>query len=217
MSLADAFPILWLELYAAGGGPIPVELFHRLVREAVNTQCGCVVDDLAGDAEGRLWRRDVTALLDALELLGAVELGELLDTDEHDRLVELSGREDPDPTIVSLTPMGVWAVHEMLVDQGLHAPLPGELADEDIEYVCVRMTDVRAAVAEAELDAWVAARTRSEAADEIARFLARTDDPVHRDLALHALARTGATGLATAKRLRGTPQDRRSDDELQLS
>ncbi|WP_344417094.1 hypothetical protein [Pseudonocardia ailaonensis] len=218
MSLADAFPILWLELYAAGGGPIPVELFHRLVREAVNDSCGCVVDDLAGDAEGRLWRRDVTALLDALELLGAVELGELLDTDELDGLVELSGREDPDPTIVSLTPMGLWAVHEMLIDQGLHAPLPGELADEDIEYVCVRMSDVRPAVAEAELDAWVAARASRDAARELTRFLARTDDPLHRDLALHALARTGSRGLAEAKRLRSVtdPADPR-DDELLLS
>ncbi|MCE3551859.1 hypothetical protein LWC33_10365 [Pseudonocardia sp. RS11V-5] len=227
MSLADAFPILWLELYAAGGGPVPVELFHRLVREAVNEECGCVVDDLAGDAEQRLWRRDVTALLDALELLGAVELGELLDAEDLDGLVELAGRDDPDPTIVSLTPMGLWAVHETLIDQGLHAPLPGELADEDLEYVCVRMSEVRSAVAEAELDAWVAARTPAEAAREIGRFLARTDDPVHRDLALHALARTGPAGLAEAKRLRGGsgdrydghPDDRPDDraDELQPS
>jgi hypothetical protein len=223
MSLADAFPILWLELYAAGGGPIPVELFHRLVREAVNGECGCVVDDLAGDAEQRLWRRDVTALLDALELLGAVELGELLDAEELDGLAELAGRDDPDPTIVSLTPMGLWAVHETLIDQGLHAPLPGELADEDLEYVCVRMSEVRSAVAEAELDAWVAARTPGDAAREIGRFLARTDDPVHRDLALHALARTGPAGLAQAKRLRGGPGGDRYDrpdelsDELQPS
>ncbi|MFC5947261.1 hypothetical protein ACFQH9_03090 [Pseudonocardia lutea] len=212
MSLSDAFPILWLELYAAGGGPIPVELFHRLVREAVNEECGCVVDDLAGDAEQRLWRRDVTALLDALELLGAVELGELLDAEELDGLVELAGRDDPDPTIVSLTPMGLWAVHETLIDQGLHAPLPGELADEDLEYVCVRMSEVRSAVAEAELDAWVAARTPAEATREIERFLARTDDPVHRDLALHALARTGPAGLAEAKRLRGERDRDRYDD-----
>ena len=207
MSLADAFPILWLELYAAGGGPVPVELFHRLVREAVNTECGCVVDDLAGDVEQRLWRRDVTALLDALELLGAVELGETLDSDELDDLVDLAGRDDPDPTLVSLTPMGLWAVHETLVDQGLHAPLPGELADEDIEYVCVRMSTVRAAVAEAELGAWVAAREAPVAARELTRFLARTDDPVHRRLALHALARTGSVGLTAAKRLRARGGD----------
>ena len=66
--------MLMLDLYAAGGDPIPVELFHRRVRDAVNARFGCVVDDLAGDVEQRLWRRDVTAVVDALELLGAVHL-----------------------------------------------------------------------------------------------------------------------------------------------
>ena len=32
---------------------------------------------------------------------------------------------------------------EMLVDQGVPAPLVGELADEDVEYVCVRLAGAR--------------------------------------------------------------------------
>ena len=76
MSLGEAYPMLLTLLYAAGGDPIPLERFHRCVREAVNARMGCVVDDLTGDVEQRLWRRDVTALLDALELLGAVHLEE---------------------------------------------------------------------------------------------------------------------------------------------
>lgn len=202
MSLADALPILWLELYTAGGGPIPVEQFHRLVRQAVNAECGCVVDDLAGDVEQRLWRRDVTTMLDALETLGAVELGELFDSAELDGLVDIAGRDDPDPTLVTLTPMGLWAVREALVEQGLHAPLAGELADEDIEYVCVRMSGAPAAVAEAEIEAWVGARGPLRAVDELTRFLRRADDPAHRDLALRALALTGAQGSA---RVPGAP------------
>ncbi|MHA6793631.1 hypothetical protein ACVGVM_08965 [Pseudonocardia bannensis] len=198
MSLGDAFPMLWLNLYSAAGGPVPVELFHRLVREAVNEQFGCVVDDLAGDVEQRLWRRDVTALLDALELLGAVELEESFD---HAHLAELAERDDPDPTVVSLTPIGLWACHQMLTEQGVHAPLVGELADEDIEYVCVRMAAVRAEVAEAELAAWVAARDSRTAAHELSRFLRRTDEPKHRDLALSALARTGEGGREVTRRL----------------
>jgi hypothetical protein len=73
--------------------------------------------------------------------------------------------------------------------------------------VCVRMSTVRAAVAEAELGAWVAAREAPVAARELTRFLARTDDPVHRRLALHALARTGSVGLTAAKRLRARGGD----------
>ncbi|MDT7579560.1 MAG: hypothetical protein QOK35_824, partial [Pseudonocardiales bacterium] len=119
MSLGEALPILLFELYAAAGDPIPLELFHRLVRDAVNERFGCVVDDLAGDVEQRLWRRDVTALVDALELLGAVTLGE---SHEHDTLTVLAGRDDPDPTLVALTPIGLWAVREMLLEQGVPAP-----------------------------------------------------------------------------------------------
>jgi hypothetical protein len=186
MSLTEALPLLLFELYAAGGAPIPVELFHGLVRGAVNERFGCVVDDLAGDVEQRLWRRDVTALLDALELLGAVGLGE---SQEHDALSELAGRDDPDPTLVALTPIGLWAVREVLLAEGVPAPLVGELAGEDLEYVCVRLAGVRPEVAQAELTAWVGARSVRAAADELGRLLRRTDDPAHRALALFALRR----------------------------
>ena len=193
MTLGEALPICCSTSYAAGGDPIPVERFHRRVREAVNARMGCIVDDLAGDVEQRLWRRDVTALLDALELLGAVHLEESHADDDVDHrvLVELAGRDDPDPTLVGLTPIGLWGVREMLVEQGVHAPLVGELADEDIEYVCVRLAGARREVAEAELTAWVAARSPRAAADELARLLRRTDEPTHRELALYALRRNG--------------------------
>lgn len=190
MSLGEAFPMLLRQLYTAGGEPIPVERFHRFVRDRINERMGCVVDDLAGDVEQRLWRRDVTALLDALELLGAVHLEET--HDGYDELVQLAGRDDPDPTLVALTPLGMWAVQEMLTEQGVHAPLVGELAGEDIEFVCVRVAPLRRDVADAELTAWVRARSGRVAAHEVMRYLQRVEDPRHRELALLALACTGA-------------------------
>ncbi|MEJ3656377.1 hypothetical protein WEH80_25745 [Actinomycetes bacterium KLBMP 9759] len=205
MSLGEAFPMLLQQLYAAGGEPMPVEKFHRLVRDTVNERMGCVVDDLAGDIEHRLWRRDVTALLDALELLGAVHLEESLDGEDLVELIELAGRDDPDPTLVALTPIGIWAVREMLTEQGVHAPLVGELADEDIEFVCVRMSKVRPEVAEAELAMWVEARPRRLAAQEILRYLQRAEDPAHRGLALFALARAGVPGREVARQRRERP------------
>ncbi|GAA3042188.1 hypothetical protein GCM10010464_02610 [Pseudonocardia yunnanensis] len=204
MSLGEAFPILLFQLYSAGGDPIPVELFHRVVRDTVNERMGCVVDDLAGDVEHRLWRRDVTALLDALELLGAVHLSESLDGENQDELIQLAGRDDPDPTLVSLTPIGLWAVQEMLTDQGVHAPIVGEMADEDIEYVCVRCTGLRPEVVDAELTAWVRARSGRAAAQEIMRYLQRVEEPAHRELALFALSRAGVPGRE-AVRWRGRP------------
>ncbi len=90
-----------------------------------------------------------------------------------------------------LTPIGLWAVREMLVESGVHAPLVGELADEDIEYVCMRCAGMRRDVAEAELTAWVAARPRRAAAADVLRYLQRVEDAGHRELALYALAQTG--------------------------
>ncbi len=127
-------------------------------------------------------------MLDALELLGAVHLTE---SHDHQMLTELAGRDDPDPTLVALTPIGLWGVREMLLEQGAPAPLVGELAGEDVEYVCVRLAGARREVAEAELTAWVAARSPRAAADELARLLRRTDEPTHRELALYALRRNG--------------------------
>lgn len=202
MSMSQAFPMLWVALYSAGGGAVPLEHFHRQVREAVNDEAGCVVDDLAGDVEQRLWRRDVTALLDACELLGAIELTEALDPDELDELSRVAQREDPDPTTVALTPMGLWAVHEYLLEQGVHVPAPGELADEDVEYVCVRMTGVRSDVAEAELATWARSRGQAEAVPELDRFLRRCEVPAHRALALHALSVCGPAGRTAAARHR---------------
>ena len=127
-------------------------------------------------------------MLDALELLGAVHLTE---SHDHEMLTELAGRDDPDPTLVALTSIGLWGVREMLLEQGVPAPLVGELAGEDVEYVCVRLAGARREVAEAELTAWVAARSARAAADELARLLRRTDEPAHRALALYALRRNG--------------------------
>jgi hypothetical protein len=154
-----------------------------------------------------MWRRDVTALLDALELLGAVHLEESLDGDDHAELVELAGRDDPDPTLVSLTPLGLWAVHEMLTEAGEHAPLVGELAGEDIEYVIVECTRMRTVVAHAELAAWVEQRGRRAAAHEVLRYLQRAEVPAHRELALYALSRTGTPAREAARR-RHSPQIR---------
>ena len=38
---------------------------------------------------------------------------------EHEELTELAGRDDPDPTLVALTPIGLWAVRELLLEQGV--------------------------------------------------------------------------------------------------
>ena len=72
-----------------------------------------------------------------------------------------------------------------------------------IEYVCVRCAGVRREVAEAELAAWVGARPGRAAAHEVLHYLQRVEDPAHRELALHALAQTGAAPATARARGRG--------------
>jgi hypothetical protein len=133
---------------------------------------------------------------------------------EHDELTALAGRDDPDPTLVALTPIGLWAVRELLLEQGVPAPLVGELVHEDMEYVCVRLAGVRPEVAEAELAAWVAARSPRGAADELARLLRRTDNPAHRALALQALRRNGERRTGELRSSERTAHERGDHDRL---
>jgi hypothetical protein len=147
---------------------------------------GCVVDDLAGDAEHRLWRRDVTAVLDALELLGAVHLGERASTGTA--TTTTGSPSWPGATtrthLVSLTPIGLWAVREMLVEQGVHAPLVGELADEEIEYVCVRASRLRREVARGRAGRLGGGPPPARRGQEVLRYLQRAEDEEHRGLAV---------------------------------
>jgi hypothetical protein len=62
------------------------------------------------------------------------------------------------------------------------------------------MAAARPAVADAELAAWVDARPARVAAQELMRFLARTEEPRHRELALRALARAGASAPELPRR-----------------
>ena len=149
-------------LYAAGGDPIPVERFHRGVREAVNARMGCIVDDLAGDVEQRLWRRDVTALLDALELLGAVHLEESHADDDvaHRELVALAAATTRTRRSWGSPRSGCGRCARCSWSPACTRRSWASSPTEDIEYVCVRCVGMRREVAEAELAAWVACPLR---------------------------------------------------------
>ena len=109
-ALGEALPMLMLDALRRRRGSDPGRAVPPPGARRGQRAVGCVVDDLAGDVEQRLWRRDVTAVVDALELLGAVHLSESHDDDDAmTELVELAGRDDPDPTLVALTPIGLWA------------------------------------------------------------------------------------------------------------
>ena len=86
----------------------------------------------------------------------------------------------------------------------MHAPLVGELADEDIEYVCVRLAGMRREVAEAELTAvGRSPQPATRGRHDVLRYLQRGRGPAHRDLALYALRPTGTGAEPCTRRARG--------------
>ncbi|MGQ0839616.1 hypothetical protein [Actinokineospora sp.] len=201
--VADVFPAvvssLWLTLYTSGGAPVPVELLAEIHREVM---AGRVEDGPVTEARELRWRRDLTRVIEVLESLGAFDSGMTDDPVARERLSELSGNDEPDMTLVWLTPLGMWGVREILLTHGIAAPAADELAGEPIDAVGAALLTAPPELAEVGLAAWVEARDPGVASVELAEFCARAPSPSLRLLALTGLARTGDPGVAEAHRLR---------------
>jgi hypothetical protein len=197
--LPEVAPALWLSLYTAGGTPVPVELLVEITRDALvePMPLGLVVD-----AREMFWRRDLAAVLDAMRLAGAVELTTSTDPPERDKLIELSGDDEPDLTFVRLTPLGLWGVRNALREQGFDAPLTEDLAGEPAGVMCDALEYASPEVTEAALAAWIAARGEDKAAAELAAFCTDAPSASARLMAMNGLAHTGTAGVTQAQRLR---------------
>ena len=145
---------------------------------------GCVVDDLAGDVEQRLWRRDVTALLDALELLGAVHLEESHADDDvaHRAARRAGGPRGPGSDARRAHPdRAVGGARDARRVRRARAARGRARRRRTSSTSACAVSRMRREVAEAELTAWVAARPRRAAAHEVLHYLQRAEDPAHRD------------------------------------
>jgi hypothetical protein len=202
LRLTDVSQALWMALYSAGNAPLPAALLLDLVRDIIAS-----ADSFAGLMMGGLpeltWRRDLDGVYAALQLLGALELTVADDPSEREKIVELSGKDDPDLTLVRLSALGLWGVREMLVEGGIDAPLAEDFAGKSLEEVSAVLTgDLTLEVGDAILGAWLGARTPDQAAAELAEFCADATTPGARLMALAALGDTGPAGVEQVRRLR---------------
>jgi hypothetical protein len=202
--LPDVVSALWLSLYTAGGTPVPVEMLVDITRETLVEPMALTAGDVIVDAREVLWRRELAAVLSAMELLGAVELTTSTDPVERDKLIELSGNDDPDLTLVRLTPLGLWGVRNALRAEGFDAPVIEDLAGEPVGELCDALNHASPAVTDAALTAWVAARGEEPAAAELAAFSVDAPSSSARLVATNGLAHAGAAGVEHARRLRST-------------
>ena len=90
-----------------------------------------------------------------------------------------------------MSPLGVWGVHRRLRAQGWHVPVLGGAGRAGAAGLLATLASCDAEDGEAEIGAWLASRTASQAAAELVSA-ARTGSPGLRGAAFAVLDRVGA-------------------------
>jgi hypothetical protein len=158
----EQLPGVLSALYAAG--------------EPVGTEelAGHVADEI-GIPSDSSWRSAVRSYLERacarFERLGMLTR---LGLHVPPRLAEL-GQAGEQSTSVSLTPLGVWWWRALLAENGVRAPLLGELAVASAGGLADGLQGYSQEDGQAELAAWTAVRGGEEAARQIAALLADAD------------------------------------------
>ena len=203
-------PVVCMALYTAGGAAIPLELIHAVVRDELADSFGMAMAfsanprsaPVAVELQEQLWRRDLDQLIEVLESFGAVQRAPATDPAILAKIAEVSEMDFPDSTLVGLTPIGIWAVNDMLRSEGITAPVVGDLAGSAMDALCRALLMADPDVTEAELTAWVKARGDGAAVKELVGFISGATESSHRLFGFLALGYAGDAGLAAATELR---------------
>ncbi len=159
------------------GGPVKMDaLFDAYVGAAgtLGTAASGGEDNAAG----------LSAALEALADLGVVELG----TEE----------ETEGALTVTLSRLGVWGVHRRLRAQGWHVPVLGSGARGDAAGLLATLASCDVEDGEAEIAAWLGARTPQQAAAELIDA-ARQGSPGLRGAGFAVLDRIGAEAVPAVR------------------
>ena len=158
----DELPGMLAALYAAG--------------EPVGTDelAGQLADEIGLPADSS-WRSAVRSYLESA-FARFDRLGMLTRTGLHvpPELARL-GLSEQRATSVGLTPLGVWWLRELLVENGLRAPLLGELAVASAGGLADGLQGYSREDGQAEIAAWTAVRGSEEAGRQIASLLGDPD------------------------------------------
>ncbi|KZB82578.1 hypothetical protein AVL48_08725 [Amycolatopsis regifaucium] len=183
---------LTFTLYRSNGVPVPAEL-------ALGFLAGMFERSPAASPS---LRYATTVLLELLDRLGAVERDTVTDPASLAKLAEIAGSPDPDPTLIRLTPLAVWATNRELREAGVAAPIVGEAADQSLDDLSSHLLDATPKAIDADLKAWVRRRSPLDAATEAGELLRTATTPSKRLFALIALGETGESGLVIAAEIR---------------
>jgi hypothetical protein len=112
-------------------------------------------------------------------------------------VVELGTEESGGGLTVALSPLGVWGVHRRLRSQGWHVPVLGATREGAAAFL-ETLASCDAEDGEAEIGAWLAARTGSQAAAELVQA-ASDGSPGLRGAAFAVLDRIGDSAVAEVR------------------
>ncbi|MFD0686955.1 hypothetical protein [Actinomadura fibrosa] len=104
----------------------------------------------------------------------------------------------------ALTPLGVWAVRELLLADGFVAPVVGDLAGAPAADLVEGLVWHRPDTADEEIDGWLAAHDAKDAAADLVDVM-RTGGPGARNLAAAVLHRVGPEAAPVVRAAREHP------------
>jgi hypothetical protein len=168
-------------------------------------------------------RDDPVSVADLAETLWAQESDDLLDgaaddsdiaeglrraiADDVERLVDALvelGVVTVDDGALAITPLGAWAAVQLMRDDGYNAPVIGERAAWDATRLLDACGEMDPEVAAAELSAWLAARSASDAVAQLADA-ARAGEVAGRSMFYFALDQLGPEAAGDVRTLQDDP------------
>jgi hypothetical protein len=165
------------------GGPVKMDALFEAYVAAAGTGSHHPGPAYAGGDPEQDQAAGLSSALEALADLGVVELG----TDEA-----------AGGLTVTLSRLGVWGVHRRLRAQGWHVPVLGGGARGDAAALLVTLASCDVEDGEAEIAAWLAVRTREEAARELIDAAGR-GTPGLRGAGFAVLDRIGAEAVPVVR------------------
>lgn len=173
--------------------PLPALAASMIVPDDMDEPTDDILEEVS---EAMMRLDDQFRLLEPIGLVAYTPVDEALieELDEDGETVRaaepLDGEDVSRYGLVRLTPLGIYAVRARMQDAGVYAPAVGDLADKGADVLLEALPDYPEALAQAESEQWLAARTPVDAARDLLAA-ARGDDahaPLRRLAAQQALS-----------------------------
>lgn len=134
----------------------------------------------------------------------AAALSAVLETLADLGVVELDTEEAAGGLTVALSPLGVWGVHRRLRAQGWHVPVLGGAGRSGAAGLLITLASCDAEDGEAEINAWLTARSPAQAAAELIQAAA-SGSPGLRGAAFAVLDRIGEAAIGEVRAAMAEP------------